>query len=180
MLDQFFEYLGIAVTITLLWKFFFVSIIKIIIGPFRKGLLQRYGENSWAVVTGASDGLGKGFCEELAKEGFNIVLMARNKEKLEKIAKDLQQLNPNIQTQIIVIDFKEANNPEALKTPLNQLGKLDVSILINNVGVDMLGHYDQLPEKEELDANCKYLSSCKANKSSYSFFPSQEKSFCYY
>lgn len=43
-----------------------------------RNLKQRYGENSWVMVTGASDGIGKGFCEEFAKLGFNIVLVARN------------------------------------------------------------------------------------------------------
>ena len=37
-----------------------------------------YNKDSWAVVTGATDGIGKGFCEKLAKEGFNIVIVGRN------------------------------------------------------------------------------------------------------
>jgi len=151
MFDNFFEYIGIFVVFCLFLQFFYVPIIKILSKPFRKSLLQRYGKDSWAVVTGASDGLGKGFCEELAKEGFNIVLMARNKEKMQIVSKELQQINPNIQTQIIVIDFKEANKPEIFQEPFTQLQKLDVSILVNNVGVDLLGHYDKLLEQQELE-----------------------------
>lgn len=44
---------------------------------------ERYGKNSWAVVTGATDGIGKGFAIELAKRGFNIVLISRTMSKLE-------------------------------------------------------------------------------------------------
>lgn len=40
-------------------------------------LVQRYGEKSWALVTGSSDGIGKEFALQLAKEGFNVILLAR-------------------------------------------------------------------------------------------------------
>lgn len=43
-----------------------------------RNLITKYGTNSWAVVTGGSDGIGKEFCIELAKLGFNIVIVARN------------------------------------------------------------------------------------------------------
>jgi 17beta-estradiol 17-dehydrogenase / very-long-chain 3-oxoacyl-CoA reductase len=49
----------------------------------RLALSRRYGKNSWVLVTGATEGIGKGFCEEFAKEGFNIILVSRNIEKLK-------------------------------------------------------------------------------------------------
>ena len=55
---------------------------------YRLDLKKRYG-GGWALVTGASDGIGKQYCIELAKSGFDIILMARNKEKLEEVAKEL-------------------------------------------------------------------------------------------
>ena len=51
---------------------------------------QRYGENSWAVVTGSTDGIGKEIAKHLAKLGFNIVLVSRNIEKLNATAKEIQ------------------------------------------------------------------------------------------
>lgn len=44
----------------------------------RLNLKRRYGENTWAMITGATNGIGLGFAEALAKEGFNIVLVARS------------------------------------------------------------------------------------------------------
>ena len=41
-------------------------------------------EGSWAMVTGASDGIGLGYCKELARQGFNIIMVSRNKEKLQE------------------------------------------------------------------------------------------------
>ena len=48
----------------------------------RLDLLKRYGANSWALVTGASDGFGAEYCRQLAKDGFNIVLVSRTMSKL--------------------------------------------------------------------------------------------------
>ena len=44
----------------------------------RRNLVARYGENTWAVVTGSTSGIGKGLAMELAREGFNIVLVGRS------------------------------------------------------------------------------------------------------
>ena len=43
----------------------------------RKDLKRRYGANSWALITGSSDGIGKAIALSLAKQGFNIILSAR-------------------------------------------------------------------------------------------------------
>lgn len=42
---------------------------------------DRYG-GGWALVTGGSDGIGLSFCEELARDGFNIIMVARNRTKM--------------------------------------------------------------------------------------------------
>ena len=47
---------------------------------------DRYGKGSWTVVTGCTEGIGKAFCFELAKLGFNLVLISRNSSKLEKLS----------------------------------------------------------------------------------------------
>ena len=70
---------------------------------YRLNLKKRYG-GGWALVTGASDGIGKEYCIELAKSGFDIILMARNKEKLEEVAKELREKH-QVQTRIIIYDF---------------------------------------------------------------------------
>jgi 17beta-estradiol 17-dehydrogenase / very-long-chain 3-oxoacyl-CoA reductase len=46
-----------------------------------KNLINRYGSNSWAMISGPTEGIGKAFCEELIKKNFNIILLARNEEK---------------------------------------------------------------------------------------------------
>lgn len=55
-----------------------------------KDLKKTYGDNSWAVVTGGSDGIGFGFCEELAAQGFNICMISRSKSKIDLKIKELK------------------------------------------------------------------------------------------
>ena len=100
----------------------------------RKNLIKRYGEKSWALVTGASDGIGKAFCEELSKIGFNICLVGRNKPKLEKVEAELKMINPNIQTRIVIADFSYAYEEVLFTKIAEEIKDLDVSMLINNAG----------------------------------------------
>ena len=51
---------------------------------------ERYGEQSWAVVTGCTDGIGKEVAKYLANHGFNVVLVSRDLEKLNATARELQ------------------------------------------------------------------------------------------
>ena len=55
--------------------------------------LKRFGakKGAWAVVTGATDGIGKEFSYQLAKNGFNVLLVARNSQLLSEIALDIGQ-----------------------------------------------------------------------------------------
>lgn len=75
-------------------KFTFIvlyEIFKQLLPPV--DLVKRYcrpGQETWAVVTGATDGIGLGFCEVLAALGFNIVLISRSKEKLDVTAENLK------------------------------------------------------------------------------------------
>lgn len=59
---------------------FFYDLISPFVVP-RLNLLKRYG-GGWALVTGGSEGIGFAIAEELAKDGFNIILVSRSKEKL--------------------------------------------------------------------------------------------------
>jgi len=111
-----------------------------------KDLAARYGKNSWVVVTGASDGIGKGFCEEFAKEGFNIVLIARNQEKLQRVAQELTLINPQVQTRIIVADFTKASEEDFFENITKQLEGLDISVLVNNVGLGKPSAFADLDE----------------------------------
>ncbi|THH16063.1 hypothetical protein EW146_g4525 [Bondarzewia mesenterica] len=93
--------------------------------------LTKFGakQGAWAVVTGASDGIGREFALQLAKSGFNVFLAARNPEKLASVASEIR----GVQTQTFTIDFAHADD-SAYQHLANTLSKLDIGVLVNNVG----------------------------------------------
>lgn len=96
--------------------------------------LRKFGpKGSWALVTGASDGLGKEFSLQLARAGYNILLVSRTASKLTSLADEISTKNPGVQTKLLSMDFAQNNDAdyEKLKTLVEGL---DISILINNVG----------------------------------------------
>ncbi|KAF7914699.1 uncharacterized protein EAF01_001105 [Botrytis porri] len=98
--------------------------------------LRTYGKKgTWAVVTGASDGLGKEYAIQLAQKGFNIVLVSRTESKLQTLASEIQTkyAGSNIQTKILAMDFA-ANRDEDYAKLKALVDGLDVGILVNNVG----------------------------------------------
>ena len=97
--------------------------------------IDRYGENSWAVVTGATDGIGWEFCREIAKRGLNVVLISRTESKLQNRCKELVTEFPNIKADYIIADFSINTTSEFYKDIGKQLEDKDVSVLVNNVGL---------------------------------------------
>ncbi|KAK4044082.1 hypothetical protein C8A01DRAFT_12425 [Parachaetomium inaequale] len=96
--------------------------------------LRKYGKKgTWAVVTGASDGLGKEFASQLAAKGFNLVLVSRTQSKLDTLARELTLRWSGLQAKTLAMDYSEDNDADYER--LTQLlSGLDVGILINNVG----------------------------------------------
>ncbi|KAM9312170.1 17-beta-hydroxysteroid dehydrogenase type 3-like [Gastrophryne carolinensis] len=92
--------------------------------------LRKYGE--WAVITGATDGIGKGYARELARRGFHIVLLSRTLEKLQRVAKEIEQESGR-KVKIIQADF--TGGCEIYPKIEEGLKDLDIGILVNNVGM---------------------------------------------
>lgn len=92
-------------------------------------------QGSWAVVTGSTDGIGQGFTFVLANQGFNIVQIARNPEKLAKNAEDLKA-KYGIEVKNIVKDFSKSvvDSEKFFKEILDSCEGLDISLVVNNVG----------------------------------------------
>ncbi|XP_062714892.1 inactive hydroxysteroid dehydrogenase-like protein 1 [Aedes albopictus] len=128
--------MGFGVYATFLWAYntFLESLLGIvwgtIIGWFRsKPLTEKYGP--WAVITGATDGIGKRYAEILASKGMNIVLISRSEPKLMKVANEIYE-RYNVQTRWVAVDF--SRGPEIYKMIKEQIEGLDIGILVNNVG----------------------------------------------
>lgn len=99
-------------------------------------LSERYGKNSWVVITGASSGQGKCLAEEFAQRGFNLILIGfRNESSKIKILNTIKLNCPNCKIKIIEKDFSKSLD-EGWWKEIEQIfdGTFDISILVNNVG----------------------------------------------
>ena len=101
----------------------------------RPSSLKRYlhGPNAWALVTGASDGIGRAFAQELAQNGFNVVLHGRNHIKLESIKAQLQNQFPIVEFRVLVADAS-CTSHQQIDELLATLKDIHLTVLINNVG----------------------------------------------
>ncbi|BET03311.1 short chain dehydrogenase [Nesidiocoris tenuis] len=100
----------------------------------------------WAVVTGATDGIGKAFAFELARKGFNVALISRSKDKLDNVAKEIEN-QCSVSTKVVPADFTSIN-PEMYARISDELRGLDVGVLVNNVGTSS-PHPDYFVELEK-------------------------------
>ena len=98
-------------------------------------LQWRYGKDSWAVVTGASDGIGAEYSVILARQGFNLVLISRTESKLEAVKKRALEANSNIRIKVIVADFSGNSNIDFYRALVSKIREIDMSLLILNAGV---------------------------------------------
>ena len=88
----------------------------------------------WAVVTGATDGIGKAYAMRLASKGINIVLISRTDSKLQAVKSEIQAKYSNVEVKTVVCDYSNFDEA-ARKKVKSAVGELDIGVLVNNVGV---------------------------------------------
>jgi len=109
-----------------------------------------------ALVTGASSGLGEEFARELARRHANLVLTARSREKLERLAGDLSRVN-GVKVDVIVQDLAEPDGALALAKELKTRG-IAIDHLINNAGFGTAGRFETMDVEREarmVRVNCE-------------------------
>mmetsp|Transcript_14452 Transcript_14452/g.17568 ORF Transcript_14452/g.17568 Transcript_14452/m.17568 type:complete len:316 (+) Transcript_14452:53-1000(+) len=103
---------------------------KLFVRPSKK--LTKFGK--WAVVTGATDGIGKAYAKQLAKKGMSIVLISRTEAKLKDVKEEIEKSYNGVEIKYVVCDY--SNFDDKAKDAVKQvIGGLEVGVLINNVGV---------------------------------------------
>ena len=116
-----------------------------------KSFVDRYGP--WAIVTGGSYGLGAAFARELARLGFNLVLVARDEKKLQHASGALTKAH-SIETRIVALDLSLENSVDVL---LENVSKLDVGLVIHNAAIFPKGRFHDVSVADHLNAvrlNC--------------------------
>uniref|UniRef100_A0A914YTP2 Uncharacterized protein n=1 Tax=Panagrolaimus superbus TaxID=310955 RepID=A0A914YTP2_9BILA len=100
-----------------------------------RNLHKLAGEATWAVVTGSTDGIGKEYAFELARKGFNILLISRTQTKLDSVKEEILKECKNIEVETIAYNFTNASLDDYKNKIISIIEKKDVGILVNNVGL---------------------------------------------
>ena len=96
-----------------------------------------------ALITGASSGLGEEFAKQLSEQGYDLIIVARRKERLDILKKDL-----STNVQVVDLDLSDTNNC----IQLFEMFKNDnIDLVINNAGFGVFGSFDETDLDKELE-----------------------------
>src|SRR4051812_20379620 len=118
----------------------------------RSDFKTQYGP--WAVVAGASAGLGAEYAKQLAQKGLNLVLVARRAQVLESLAKELRERH-GVEVRLAALDL---GSPELLSGIRAATEGLDVGLLVYNAALSLIGRFFEQTLEEKLrviDVNCR-------------------------
>jgi uncharacterized protein len=105
-------------------------------------------QDRWAVVTGASSGLGRGLAARLADRGMSLVLTGRNEARLDETADQIRRAAPNVKVETVAADLTTRSGVSAL---LDHVGDRPIEVLINNAGFGSYGPFAEADPDREAD-----------------------------
>ncbi len=120
----------------------------------KQRLKAKYGE--WAIITGASSGIGFEIATQLATAGFNLVINSRNLDKLQEVA-NLLKINTNIEIKIVASDVSETGGIDKI---IQSTQGLNIGLLIVSAGYGTSGNFIDGSLQSEinmLNVNCEAL-----------------------
>jgi 17beta-estradiol 17-dehydrogenase / very-long-chain 3-oxoacyl-CoA reductase len=113
--------------------------------------LKKFGK--WAVITGATDGIGKAYALALAKRGVSVVLISRTESKLQDVKKEIEAKGySGVEVKYAVCDYTKFDE-KAKETVKKALADLEIGVLINNVGLGYRypQYFHELADEEVAD-----------------------------
>ncbi|XP_073435438.1 17-beta-hydroxysteroid dehydrogenase type 3-like [Dendrobates tinctorius] len=117
--------------------------------------LTQYGR--WAVVTGATDGIGKAYALELSKRGLDVVLISRTLEKLKRVASEIEKESGR-KIKYIQADFTKGSNIYHMIQ--EELKSLEIGVLVNNVGMKISESAAKFLDAPNLEKMLENITNC--------------------
>ena len=111
-------------------------------------------KNSYAVITGASSGIGEEFVKRLAREGYKIILVARRKERLEATKEKLTAAE--VECEIITADLGQISECRRL---MDALSEKNIGVFINNAGFGDCGYFEETDVEKELEMDTDLVTA---------------------
>jgi uncharacterized protein len=111
-----------------------------------------------AMVTGASSGIGKSFAEQLAARGTDLVLVARNRSRLDELAEKLRR-DHGRDVSVIAADLEKPDELATVEKRLHEDARID--LLVNNAGYGVTGNFAEVPvgdSQGQIDCNVVALT----------------------
>ncbi len=105
-------------------------------------------ETRFALITGATSGIGNGFAHVLAQDGINLVITARDETRLQEVKSELEA-RYSIKVKVIARDLASPQAPAEIFECLKQEG-IVLNVLVNNAGFNVYGKFEETDLEEEI------------------------------
>jgi uncharacterized protein len=128
-------------------------------------------EKKTALITGASSGIGKAFAEALAARGADVILLARSKEKLKRLASEIAR-QFKVKAEVIVADLSDPKAPARVYSTLTKKS-YQVDVLINNAGFGTYGDFHTI--QAEVEHNELIVNAAAVVQLTHLFLPGMVK-----
>jgi uncharacterized protein len=122
---------------------------------------------AYALVTGASKGIGKAIAYELAKRKFNLVLVSRTVSELENLTAELIRYH-NVKVHFIPLDLTLTDSPQRIADWI-KVNNIPLNVLVNNAGYGLWGSFDELTLEDQL--NMMQINTVNMVKLTYLLLP---------
>ncbi len=120
-------FLTLGIVVAAVTAFRLIAFVRLYTRGSAIGRYRR--EGAYALVTGATDGIGKAMAAELAAQGFNVILHGRSADKLAAVREEIQKVAPDRDVRLLIHDGATDPHP-----PLSSVTSLPITVLVNNVG----------------------------------------------
>merc|ERR1711872_944242 len=126
------------------------------LGPLLLGEIRWKEMGSWAVVAGASYGIGGDYAKELAKRGMNVLIIGHDEAGLKEVERSIKQRCPNAKVKVLKADFSDGM--VGFNAAKDAMEGLDIGVLVNTAALDLpAGTFDMMDGgemKRLIDVNC--------------------------